>query len=94
VPQSRADESADETIALLRAVVMLLLDSRDGDAPKPRTSIELLTLAGFNYKQIADLTGRTPDGVRMAVNRAKAAPAKKPARNVKTPNTGSETGNG
>lgn len=94
MPQSQADESAGETMALLRAVVMLLLDNRDGDASKPRTSIELLTSAGFNYKQIADLTGRTPDGVRMAVNRAKAPPAKKPARNVKAPSTGSETDNG
>jgi len=94
MPQSQPDEFASETVGLLKAVVMLLLENRDGDSSKPRTSIELLTAAGFNYKQIADLTGRTPGGVRMAVNRARVAPTKKPARNVKTPGVVSETDNG
>lgn len=74
---------ADPSITdLLRAILAVLLDARERNAQG--TDIErpeiVLTNAGLTYQAIAQMLGKNPDAVRMAVSRAKkAAGETKPA---------------
>jgi DNA-directed RNA polymerase specialized sigma24 family protein len=62
--------TSDETLRLLRAILLVLLESRPpgADQTKPEP---LLHRAGLNYKDIGALLGKKEDAVRKAVERAK-----------------------
>ncbi len=66
-----------EVTTLLRAIVMLMLDQREtaGDSATP--SVLLLHQAGLSNAEIGRVTGRSADAARMAVNRARAASARR-----------------
>jgi len=67
----------DAAAPLLRAILAVLLDAREASATKPSSPVMLLHQAGLHYKEIALVTGRSPDAVRMAISRAKSAATKK-----------------
>jgi DNA-directed RNA polymerase specialized sigma24 family protein len=66
-----------ETAGLLRAIIVLMLDSRENSEDRSTSPVMLLHQAGLPYREIAQLTGRSPDAVRMAITRAKAASSKR-----------------
>lgn len=58
----------------LRALVVLIADAREARLAKDKTAVRteiLLSQAGLEYRQIAELLGRKPDAVRMAIARFK-----------------------
>ncbi|MEN3282730.1 MAG: hypothetical protein V7607_3870 [Solirubrobacteraceae bacterium] len=57
---------------LLRLAVAEREERLDHDADPKRTEV-LLDEAGLTYAQIAEVTGKKPDAVRMAIKRASAA---------------------
>lgn len=61
---------SEATLPLLRAIVLLLLDSREqpGQQSKPEV---LLHRAGLDNKEISKLLGKKEDAVRKAIVRAK-----------------------
>jgi hypothetical protein len=66
-----ADDVATET--LLRAILALMIDEREARPPHERdvrTEV-LLADAGLNAGDIAELTGKQPAAVRMAISRAR-----------------------
>jgi DNA-directed RNA polymerase specialized sigma24 family protein len=76
--ETRAD-SPEDAVPLLRGLLMLTLEQREGALEADRPSTQLLADAGLDYRQIAELLGKSPDAVRMALTRAKKTPAKKTA---------------
>lgn len=62
--------SSDLTLPLLRAILLVLLDSREESdrATKPET---LLHRAGLSHKDISTLLGKKEDAVRKAIKRDK-----------------------
>jgi DNA-directed RNA polymerase specialized sigma24 family protein len=67
---NKNETNPDTTLLLLRAILLVLLDSRnEADvATKPEV---LLFRAGLSYKDISDLLGKKEDAVRKAVSRGK-----------------------
>lgn len=60
--------SPDPTLLLLRAILLVLIDSREAEATKPEI---LLRRAGLSYPEIAKLLDKKEDAVQKAVSRAK-----------------------
>lgn len=63
----------EPTESLLRAILALMIDEREArpaEQRKRRTDV-LLADAGFGPTQIAELTGKQPAAVRMALSRAR-----------------------
>ncbi|MFL6090449.1 MAG: sigma factor-like helix-turn-helix DNA-binding protein [Aeromicrobium sp.] len=69
--------SPEDAIPLLRALLMLALEQREATQETDRPSTQLLEDAGLDYRQIADLLGKSPDAVRMALSRSRKTPAKR-----------------
>lgn len=62
-------------VDVLRAILAVLVDQRDALAAErpgqPRTEV-MLASAGLTHQTIAQLLGKNPDAVRMAIARAQA----------------------
>jgi DNA-directed RNA polymerase specialized sigma24 family protein len=56
---------------LARAMVMLMIERRGTEQEESLRSELLLTRAGFSAGDIADLLGKQPGAVRMAIKRAR-----------------------
>lgn len=69
---------SESTDQLLRAILALLIDERESrgiEPPTQRTEV-LLANAGLGATEIAQLTGKQPAAIRMALSRARAKKAK------------------
>ena len=66
-----AGEALSYQDKLARATLILLLEQRGSEQEQQQRSELLLAQAGFNAGEIADLLGKQPGAVRMALKRAR-----------------------
>ncbi len=73
---------SESTDRLLRAILAILVDQREGtaDEQQARRTEVLLADAGLSPTEIAQLTGKQAAAVRMALSRARAKKAKAKGR--------------
>lgn len=57
---------------LLLAIAALLAHQSEPNDRDPRSAELLLSDAGIGYKDIAEIVGKQPDAVRVALSRARA----------------------
>lgn len=68
--------SDEGTEVLMRAIITLMVDAREArpaEEREARTEV-LLARAGLGASAIAELTGKQPAAVRMAISRARRSP--------------------
>ncbi len=68
--KSEDTKSLELSIALLKAILLVLIDAR-GNPNEPAKPETLLHLAGLNIKDISRLLRKKEAAVRMAISRAK-----------------------
>jgi DNA-directed RNA polymerase specialized sigma24 family protein len=83
---SEPDPAAPDLAAVAAAILALLVDERESriaNDPDARKTESLLDEAGLTSGQIANLLGKSPGAVRMAISRHRASAAKPKKRNPK-----------
>ncbi len=67
---SKNETSSSATLPLLRAILLVLLESRDDTGGVTKSEL-LLHRAGLSYKDISDLLEKKEDAIRKAISRGK-----------------------
>ena len=70
MPKPNAEQTTQQTDALLRALLLLALETQSSEGERTKPEI-LLSRAGLSPKDIAALLGKKEAAVRKALERAK-----------------------